>query len=212
MWLMEHQMNQAASALLGAPIEGLPLTRTADIRHANALRLDWHTVLPAAQCSYVLGNPPFVGKHYQNAEQKADMAHVWEGVKGAGVLDFVTCWYRRAAQYLSTAVPGRVGVPPAGSGVSPERSSGTREVRPGGTPRPAGGTPTLPGTPSVAFVSTNSISQGEQVGILSGDLFQRYGIKIHFAHRTFPWASESRGKAHVHVVIIGFGVGSGANK
>jgi len=57
----------------------------------------------------------------------------------------------------------------------------------------------------VGFVSTNSISQGEQVGILWRSLFQKYGLKIHFAYRTFPWESEARGKAHVHVVIIGFG-------
>ena len=113
--------------------------------------------------SYVLGNPPFVGKKEQNAEQKADMALIWGEVKGAGVLDFVTAWYRKAAAYIQ----------------------GTR----------------IP----VAFVSTNSISQGEQVSVLWGDLFQRYGIKIHFAHRTFAWKSESRGAAHVHVVIIGFG-------
>jgi len=58
----------------------------------------------------------------------------------------------------------------------------------------------------VAFVSTNSISQGEQVGVLWSELFEKYGISIHFAHRTFAWESEARGKAHVHVVIIGFGV------
>src|SRR6266852_4617229 len=57
----------------------------------------------------------------------------------------------------------------------------------------------------VAFVSTNSISQGEQVGVIWGELFRR-GIHIRFAHRTFSWQSEARGKAHVHVVIIGFGV------
>jgi len=57
----------------------------------------------------------------------------------------------------------------------------------------------------VGFVSTNSISQGEQVGALWNPLFQRFGLKIHFAHRTFKWESEARGKAHVHVVIIGFG-------
>jgi len=58
---------------------------------------------------------------------------------------------------------------------------------------------------TVGFVSTNSVSQGEQVGILWNELFKRYYLKIHFAHRTFTWASEARGKAHVHVVIIGFG-------
>ncbi|MBN1395832.1 MAG: class I SAM-dependent DNA methyltransferase [Pirellulales bacterium] len=56
----------------------------------------------------------------------------------------------------------------------------------------------------VCFVSTNSITQGEQVGALWKHLFQRFGLKIHFAHRTFPWESEARGKAHVHVVVIGF--------
>ncbi|HCN84953.1 MAG TPA: SAM-dependent methyltransferase, partial [Sphingobacteriaceae bacterium] len=55
-----------------------------------------------------------------------------------------------------------------------------------------------------AFVSTNSISQGEQVGILWNELFNKYKIKIHFAHRTFSWSNEARGNAAVHVVIIGF--------
>lgn len=56
----------------------------------------------------------------------------------------------------------------------------------------------------VAFVSTNSITQGIQAGVLWGYLFQIYGIFIHFAHRTFIWDSEARGKAHVHCVIVGF--------
>lgn len=56
----------------------------------------------------------------------------------------------------------------------------------------------------VAFVSTNSISQGEQVGILWQILFNKYQIKIHFAHQTFSWTNEAKGKAAVHVVIIGF--------
>lgn len=58
-----------------------------------------------------------------------------------------------------------------------------------------------------AFVSTNSIAQGEQVGIMWSDLFSR-GIRINFAHRTFVWESEARGKAHVHCCIIGFGLES----
>jgi hypothetical protein len=56
----------------------------------------------------------------------------------------------------------------------------------------------------VGFVATSSITQGEQVPLVWGLLFDRFKIKIHFAHRTFAWASEARGKAHVHVVIIGF--------
>jgi type I restriction-modification system DNA methylase subunit len=56
----------------------------------------------------------------------------------------------------------------------------------------------------VAYVSTNSIIQGEQPGILWGLLLERYGIKIHFAHRTFKWGNEAKGNAAVHVIIIGF--------
>ena len=64
----------------------------------------------------------------------------------------------------------------------------------------------------VAFVSTNSISQGEQPGILWSELFGRYKVKIHFAHRTFAWESETRGAANVHVVIIGFAAYDVADK
>jgi hypothetical protein len=59
-------------------------------------------------------------------------------------------------------------------------------------------------TTKAAFVSTNSISQGEQSGILWGILFNHFKIKIHFAHQTFKWNNEAKGKAAVHVVIIGF--------
>lgn len=62
------------------------------------------------------------------------------------------------------------------------------------------------------FVSTNSVTQGEQVGILWEPLFREHGLKIHFAHRTFSWMSEARGKAHVHVVIVGFGAGDRSPK
>ena len=58
---------------------------------------------------------------------------------------------------------------------------------------------------SLRFVSTNSITQGEQVGVLWGWMLAQ-GIKIHFAHRTFSWSNEARGKAAVHCVIIGFGL------
>ncbi len=170
LWLMDHQMNALAAEAFGQSFDRLPLRSSPHIVHGNALRLDWNEALPREQCACVMSNPPFIGKAFRNPEQRADMALVWDGVKGAGVLDYVTCWYVKAARYIQ----------------------GTRIA--------------------VAFVSTNSISQGEQVGILWGELFQRFHLKIHFAHRTFAWASESRGKAHVHVVIIGFGAFDRADK
>ncbi len=55
----------------------------------------------------------------------------------------------------------------------------------------------------IGFVATNSITQGEQVAQLWPVLFERYKLEIAFAHRTFAWGSDARGKAHVHVVILG---------
>ncbi|MEI7946761.1 MAG: DNA methyltransferase [bacterium] len=162
MWLMEHQMNLRLSETFGQYFVRLPLMKSANIVLGNALRLDWKMILPPDHCSYVLGNPPFVGKHLMTSEQTGDMELLWKDTLGAGILDYVTGWYKKAAEYIrSTAIV-------------------------------------------VGFVSTSSITQGEQVGVLWNTLFQRYGIKIHFGHRTFAWQSEARGKARVHVVIIGF--------
>ncbi|MGH9865025.1 MAG: DNA methyltransferase, partial [Candidatus Acidiferrales bacterium] len=170
MWLMDHQMNIRLSEAFGQYFVRLPLKKSPTIVCGNALRLDWKKILPPAQCSYVLGNPPFVGAKFQTDEQRADMDGVGHGIENGGLLDYVTGWYFKAAEYIQR----------------------THIV--------------------VGFVSTNSISQGEQVGALWNPLFQRFGLKIHFAHRTFKWESEARGKAHVHVVIIGFGAFDAANK
>ena len=56
----------------------------------------------------------------------------------------------------------------------------------------------------VAFVSTNSITQGEQVGVLWGAMLNEFKAKIHFAHSTFRWSNEAKGKAAVYCVIVGF--------
>jgi hypothetical protein len=170
LWLMDHQMNALAAEAFGQSFDRLPLRSSPHIVQGNALRMDWNTVLPREQCSYVLGNPPFVGAKFQSDEQRADMDAIAGDVENHGLLDYVTGWYFKAAEYIQD----------------------TRIV--------------------VGFVSTNSISQGEQVGTLWNHLFQHSRLKIHFAHRTFAWASEARGKAHVHVVIIGFAAFDSTNK
>ncbi|MDO5610188.1 MAG: class I SAM-dependent DNA methyltransferase [Pseudomonadota bacterium] len=65
---------------------------------------------------------------------------------------------------------------------------------------------------AVGFVSTNSICQGEQVGLLWRPMLDRYGIRINFAHRTFKWSNEARGKAAVHCIIVGFAADDAAAK
>lgn len=163
LWLMDHQMNLRVAEQFGEYFARLPLKKSPTVVHGNALRIDWNEVASAQQVSYVLGNPPFLGKQHQNEEQKADMASIFAGVKSAGLLDFVSAWYVKAARYIN-----------------------------GGPTR-------------CAFVSTNSVAQGEQVGILWSELY-KYGVHIQFAHRTFQWTNEARGRAAVHCVIVGFGV------
>jgi len=92
MWLVDHQMNQKVSEVFGEPVLRLPLTRSAHITHGNALRIDWGNVLPAKNCGYLLGNPPFVGKAFMTDAQNADVEHVAGKLKGRGVLDYVTMW------------------------------------------------------------------------------------------------------------------------
>ena len=162
LWLMDHQMNMRVSEEFGNYFARLPLKKSATIVHGNALQCDWREIVKPKELNYILGNPPFGGKQFQSTEQKADLARVFHGVQGAGVLDFVAPWYRKAAEYMGE----------------------NRAIKTG-------------------YVSTNSITQGEQVGVLWSDLLRR-GVKIHFAHRTFQWSSEARGKAAVHCVIIGF--------
>jgi len=164
LWLVDHQMNLRVSVEFGLYFARIPLKSSPQIRHANALRLDWNEVLPAERCSYVLGNPPFVGAKFMDDAQREDTRLVFEGIDNSGLLDFVGAWYVKAARYMHYAPACRS-----------------------------------------AFVSTNSITQGEQVGVLWGWMLSQ-GIRIQFAHRTFNWSNEARGKAAVHCVIVGFGL------
>jgi hypothetical protein len=181
LWLTDHQMNLKVSEEFGQYYARLPLKKAPHIVHGNALRIDWNDVVPAWRLSYLLGNPPFVGSKLLSDGQRAEVAAVFHDAKGAGVLDYVACWYCKAAEYITPPNLPLLGEEPLNL---PPDKGGMRGVR-------------------CAFVSTNSITQGEQVGILWPDLLRR-GVRINFAHRTFQWNSEARGKAAVHCVIIGF--------
>lgn len=162
MWMMDHIMNNRLSQEFGQVFARIPLKASAHIVHGDALEVDWTTVLPPERCSYVLGNPPFIGQSYQSPEQREQMKRIIGAQSGrAGSLDYVTAWFLKAGRYIHGS-QARIG-----------------------------------------FVSTNSITQGEQVAQLWPLLFDRYGLEIAFAHRTFAWGSDARGKAHVHVVVIG---------
>jgi hypothetical protein len=211
MWLTDHQMNLKVRDRFGQYFARIPLIASPTIVCGNALTIDWQTLLNKENVytvrakhavlyvseptvtygkvnviadtysiqkqediqddydsavlikfNYIFGNPPFLGARIMSNEQKADVERIFNGAKNCGNLDYVTCWYRKAAEYIQD------------TGIE------------------------------CAFVSTNSICQGEQVPVLWQLLMKRFGIKINFAHQTFKWTNEARGKAAVHCVVVGF--------
>lgn len=187
LWLTDHQMNMRVSEEFGHYYRRLPLTHAPAIRCGNALRLDWNEVIPAARVDYILGNPPFIGAKYMNDQQRAEMEAVCGTIPSYGLLDFVTAWYVKAVDYLKGDEATERAL--AGTGAAPPPRERVR----------------------VAFVSTNSITQGEQVAVLWGALLAR-GVKIHFSHRTFQWSNDAPGQAAVHCVIVGFALHDAARK
>ena len=163
LWIAESQMLHETEELINQNIEFLPLKSYPNITEGNALRIDWESVVPKEKLTYIMGNPPFVGARLMDKAQKNDVFTIFDGVKNKGNLDYVSCWYKKAADLMK------------------------------GT------------TIRTALVSTNSITQGEQVAILWKTLFGQ-GVHIDFAYKTFIWDSEASLKAHVHCVIVGFSI------
>lgn len=100
LWLMDHQLNMKVSEEFGAYYARIPLRATPKVVHGNALTLDWSSVIDPGKCSYVFGNPPFAGKHYQNAAQKAQAVAVYDGMRSASDMDFVAAWFVKAAKFI----------------------------------------------------------------------------------------------------------------
>ena len=161
LWMMDHIMNNRLSLEFGQIYARIPLKKSPHIRHADALEFDWAELLPPEECSYVLGNPPFVGAKYQTLEQREQVRNIAALGRSGGTLDYVTAWFIKAGEYIQQSEA------------------------------------------QIGFVATNSITQGEQVAQLWPLLFDRCKLDIAFAHRTFAWGSDTRGMAHVHVIIIG---------
>lgn len=162
MWLIDHQMNLLISNEFGQYFARLPLKKSANIIQGNALRIDWESVVSKNELSCIIGNPPFIGSKLMRQDQRDEVVALFKDNKNSGVLDYVTAWYAKAAEFIESS-----------------------KIK-------------------TAFVSTNSIVQGEQVSILWKYLMESFGIKIHFAHRTFKWNNEAKGNAAVYCVIIGF--------
>lgn len=162
LWLAEHQMNVRFQDELFVHPETLPLKPSGHIVCGNACRLDWNNVCPHTPEDevYIMGNPPYLGSSMQNKEQKEDLELVCGQFPSYKNLDYIACWFYKAASYISD-------------------------------------------TPSkAAFVTTNSIAQGEQVALLWPNVFNT-GVEISFVHTSFKWNNNAKYNAAVSVNIIG---------
>ena len=163
LWISEAQMLRETESIIAHSLPALPLKTYTNIHEGNALRMDWNDVVSAADISFIMGNPPFVGARLMTTSQKDDMLVVFGSKwKNLGNMDYVSGWYKKSVEIMEK----------------------NREI-------------------CAALVSTNSITQGEQVASLWKPLTES-GVRIVFAHRTFRWDSEASEKAQVHCVIIGF--------
>lgn len=173
LWIAESQMMEETKNIIYSNEDFLPLKSYTNIIEGNAIEIEWKNLSKSKTFDYILGNPPFVANNGRvsaeeahsigtmNEKQKSERISLF-GKKG-GVLDYVSCWYKKAANYI--------------------QNSNTK----------------------CAFVSTNSICQGQQVLPLWEDLLEN-DIKINFAHTSFKWNNDSNKSATVYVVIIGFSV------
>ncbi|MBQ3657368.1 MAG: class I SAM-dependent DNA methyltransferase [Bacteroidales bacterium] len=170
LWIAQNQMLHETQQILGENIAELPLCNIDTIHCVNALRINWEDYVKPSELDYIVGNPPFYGYSLQSKEQKGDvLATFGDDWKNVGTMDYVSCWYKKAFDFIKQ----------------------NPKIR-------------------CAFVSTNSICQGEQVANLWKPLFED-GLVIDFAYRTFRWESDSIGMAHVHCVIIGFSIKNAAH-
>lgn len=100
LWIAEQQALDDTESIAGQTLPHLPLHDSGNIVQANALRYDWNAVLPAGECSYIMGNPPFIGRNKKSEVQVFDMQSIWaDGYDGN--LDYATCWFNKAAHYLA---------------------------------------------------------------------------------------------------------------
>ena len=111
LWIAEDQMMKETQSLFyGADWDFLPLKTYTKIHEDNALRVDWDEIvnvdrgnLPRIKVDFIMGNPPFVGPQKLDKAQKADQKAILGKFKRFGMLDYVACWYKKAADYMQNA-------------------------------------------------------------------------------------------------------------
>jgi hypothetical protein len=108
LWISEAQMLVETEHIIHQDIDFLPLKSYTHIHEGNALRIDWETVVPKDRLNYIIGNPPFVGARLMSEKQKQDVVDIFgANWKNVGNMDYVCCWYKKAAELMMQASQAR---------------------------------------------------------------------------------------------------------
>jgi hypothetical protein len=207
LWITDHQLNVEAFENFGKVRHSIPLSETPGIVRADALVHPWDEVIPAEDCDFIIGNPPYLGKSNQDEGQKASFSVAMSlatgpaAIRDPGQLDFVCGWLVKAADFAKRSSGGGI----KQLSIFEESADAWGKInhnadliasRLRGISDPAG--------TRFAFVTTNSITQGQQVAQIWPWLFSQ-GLSIQFAYTSFRWSNNAPGAAHVSCVILGLG-------
>jgi hypothetical protein len=215
MWLIDHQMNMKLSAEFGEYYKRLPLRKSATIVHGNALRIDWQSLLNPVNSIYIEAEHVNIYKgeepveKYKVANIKAKTVTIVEGAKPKTKEKTTFDYILGNPPFIGTAYQSKEQKEDMARVFNGVKSFGMLDYVCAWYIISA--KVIQNSTTQVSFVSTNSISQGEQPAVLWSELL-KLGAKIKFGHRTFKWNNEAKGKAAVHVVVIGFQFGDSQNK
>lgn len=211
MWLIDHQMNMQISNEFGQYFARLPLKKSAKIVHGDALEVNWETlkvvdeiILKADQLNFKVLNEPISEYGTVNVIAK-------DAKEIASTEDFPPHYTKEKIRYDYI-----IGNPPFIGSKIMSQFQRNQIIKEFNNSKGCGVLDYVSGwylkaakyiqgtTTKVAFVSTNSVVQGEQTAILWGQMLTKYGVKIHFAHKTFKWSNEAKGNAAVYCIIVGF--------
>ena len=208
MWLIDHQMNMLISNEFGQYFARLPLKKSAKIVHGDALEIEWQNLLNSVNTinvfaehtnNYLVNETP---EQYGTVNVQTKTFEIHKNEKPIISDEIKFDYILGNPPFIGSKMMSQFQRNQIVKEFDNSKGSGVLDYVTGWYIKAA---KYIQGTQTkAAFVSTNSIVQGEQTSILWGQMLNKYGIKIHFAHRTFKWSNEAKGNAAVYCVIIGF--------
>ena len=208
MWLIDHQMNMLISNEFGQYFARLPLKKSAKIVHGDALEIEWQNLLNSVNTInvfaehtniYLVNEAP---EQYGTVNVQTKTFEIHKNEKPIISDEIKFDYILGNPPFIGSKMMSQFQRNQIVKEFDNSKGSGVLDYVTGWYIKAA---KYIQGTQTkAAFVSTNSIVQGEQTSILWGQKLNKYGIKINFAHRTFKWSNEAKGNAAVYCVIIGF--------